>query len=595
MTHDHAPAHPSRPLSTLLAPIRGQLIAAALLAALGAALSLVPLAGVAALGANLLSEQASPWSSGAIIAVSVACLFASGVFSVLAELLAHLADNRITGHLRLALARHLMQVPLGWFGGRSSSAVKRALQDDIGTLHSLVAHFFTTLGRVLGAVTAAVGYLMLMDWRLALLALLPFPGFVLFLRRAMAASAQHMGPLGERIAELENAVVEFVNGMPVLKAFGNRHDPRYQRAVSGFAHAFDQFTRPLVVAMAKANALIAPATVLGVVLIGAVLMVALGWMTPLQVLPFVLVTPGLCAPLLLLHAITHDLHNAVAAAQRVLDLLHTPVLAQPVRAQHPRDNELRVEGLGFAYDAQKPILSGIDFTLQPGTTTAVVGPSGSGKSTLARLLLRFHDPSQGRITLGGVDVRHIDSATLYGRIGFVLQDVRLLRASIRDNIALGRPDASQADIEAAAQVANIHQRILQLPRGYDAVIDDDAVLSGGERQRLSIARAVLIDPPLLVLDEPTAAVDAEGEVALQEALARFAKGRSVLVIAHRLDTVMHAEQILLLERGVICERGSHAELLAAHGRYARLWALGDYASALEHDCQQPPAQAPAPC
>ncbi|MDZ5602777.1 ABC transporter ATP-binding protein [Pseudomonas sp. RP23018S] len=591
MTEVAAPGEASspapRPLAQVLAPVRGQLLVAALLAASGAALALVPLAGIAHIGGLLLGHSSSAMSVDQAVVMSVACLFAGVLLMALAELLAHLADNHISAHLRLSLARHLMQVPLGWFSARSSSDVKRALQDDIATLHSLVAHFYTSVGRALGAVLAAVGYLLVMDWRLALLALLPFPGFLLFLRRALRAGAENSATLGASMAQLDNAVVEFVHGMPMLKAFGAQGDTRYRIAVDGFAHAFDRFTRPLVASMAKANALIAPATVLGVVLMGATLFIALGWMTPVQVLPFVLVTPGLCAPLMLLHHITHDLNSAVAAAQRVLALLHTQVLAQPACGQQPEGFELRVEHLSHGYCEQHSVLKDISFTLAPGTTTAIVGPSGSGKSTLARLLLRFFDPDQGCITLGGADLRQLDNATLYGHLGFVLQDVRLLRASIRENIALGRPDATQAEIEAAAQVANIHQRILQLPRGYDAVIDDDALLSGGEKQRLSIARAVLIDPPVLVLDEPTAAADAEQEVALLDALARFAQGRSVLVIAHRLETVVHAEQILVLDRGVITERGTHTQLLAAQGLYARLWRAGGHA--------HPSTQAAQPC
>jgi len=282
--------------------------------------------------------------------------------------------------------------------------------------------------------------------------------------------------------------------------------------------------------------------------------------------------------MLLLHTLLHDLGNATGAAQRVLALLETPVLEAPAPGlrQAPAGHAVRFENVGHSHGGGHRVLSDISFTLEPGTVTAVVGPSGAGKSTLARLLLRFFDPDEGRILLGGVDLRHIEPGQLYRRIGFVLQEVRLIHASVRDNIALGRPSASQQEVEDAARVAQIHERILALPRGYDSVVGEDALLSGGELQRVSIARAVLLDPPVLVLDEATAAADAGNEAAIQRALSRFAQGRTLMVIAHRLDTVMHADRILVLEGGALVEQGTHRQLLARGGRYARLWAKGGY-------------------
>lgn len=587
-TSGAAPAHPRQPgpLSLVLTSIRGQLIAAAALAAVGIMLTLAPLAAIAPIARLVLEGPASTGPGPGIwwtVAAAVACMFVGMALVSAAELTAHLADNRITHHLRLAGARRLAQVPLGWFTDRASGEVKQALQDDMATLHSLTAHFFTATARAGGAIVASAAYLFAQDWRLAIVALLPFPGFFLFLRRAMKASGANMPVFVERLGRLNGATVEFVNGIPVVKAFGDAGKAHrgYRDAVDGFAAAFADFTRPLVAAMARAHALIAPVTVLGVVLGVGALFVALGWMAPVDVLPFALVAPGICAPMLLLHTLLHDLGSAKGAAQRLLALMNTPVLETPPAGcgQLPEGHEVRFENVGYRYGDGHEAVSGITFTLAPGTVTAIVGPSGAGKSTLARLMVRFFDPAQGRITLGGVDLRRIESAQLYRRIGFVLQEVRLIHASVRDNIALGRPGASQQEIEAAAQAANIHERILALPRGYDAVIGEDAQLSGGERQRVSIARAVLLDPPVLVLDEATAAADAGNEAAVQEALSRFAKGRTLLVIAHRLDTVVHADRILVLEDGVITEQGRHDALLAQGGCYAQLWQQGGYAVA----------------
>jgi ATP-binding cassette subfamily B protein len=567
------------PVSRILAPIRGRLIVASLLAAIGSMLTLVPLAGIAHITRLMLGDAGSVSSElWWVVGLSIASLFAGMALMFAGELLAHLADNRLTHHLRRAITQRLSRVPLGWFSDRASGEIKRAVQDDINTLHSLTAHFYTTSGRAGGAVLISILYLFAMDWRLALIALLPFTGYFLFFSRAMKASGASMPQFVSGMQRIDNAVVEFVNGIAVVKSFGasGKAHRAYREAIDAFARAFVDFTRPLVASMANANAMIAPVTVLSVVLGAGTLFVSQGWIAPLDVLPFALVAPGLSAPLLLLHYITHDLNHATGAAQRVQGLLDTPMLAHPATRPVPQAGEIRFEHVGYGYAADHLVLGDINFTLRPGTTTAIVGPSGAGKSTLARLLLRFFDPSVGRITLGGVDLREIDSAALYQHIGFVLQEVRLINASVRDNIALGRPSATQQEIETAARRANIHERILGLPRGYDSVVGADAQLSGGEQQRVSIARAVLVDPPVLVLDEATAAADAENEVAIQQALSRFAQGRTLLVIAHRLDTVMHADQIIVIDGGAVQEQGCHAELLARKGVYARLWSLGNY-------------------
>ncbi len=307
------------------------------------------------------------------------------------------------------------------------------------------------------------------------------------------------------------------------------------------------------------------------ILAGGLAMASHGWVAPEDLVPVLVLGVGIAAPVLALGYAANTLRLAGDAAKRIAALLDTPALPPAAGTALPADATIRFEGVGFSYDGTTPALSDIDLTLAPGTMTALVGASGSGKSTRARLLPRFWDATSGRITLGGVALTDLPAPELYARIGFVFQEVQLLRATIRDNIALGLPDATQPRIEAAARAAAIHDRILTLPRGYNSVVGEDARLSGGEAQRVSIARAILRDPPVLVLDEATAFADPDSEAEIQAALARLVQGRTLLVIAHRLASIRAADQICVLDGGRIVERGRHEDLFALGGRYAALW------------------------
>lgn len=572
----------SNPLNFILHPIRLKLILASVIAAVGSMLTLVPLIAitwvistifteVTTLGGAQQGDDKTLW----MMLLSIGCLLLGMLLLTVSELIAHLADHEITGQLQSNITQHLTQVPLGWFTGRSSGEVKQIMQDDIGLLHSLTAHFYPAVGRAFGTISVAVIFLLMMDWRMAILALLPFLGFVIFLRKAMRASENNIQQFATQLGQINSAAVEFIHAIPVVKTFGKtgQASQGYQQAVHSFADAFRIFTRPLVKSMAHAHAMISPITILGVVLLSGTLLISLGWLKPINLLPFMLITPTICAPVLLLHTLLHDLQASQAAAQRILALLDTPVL--PMAKGNPqlqiKDSSIDFHQVSYGYAAQHQVLSDLNFSLKSGTITAIVGPSGAGKSTIAQLLLRFFDPVAGKIMLGGVDLRDIQTTTLYQQIGFVLQDTRLIHASVRDNIALGRPNANQQEIENAAKAANIHDRIMALPQGYQSIVGKDAQLSGGERQRISIARAILLDPPILVLDEATAAADIENEIAIQDALSKFAQGRTLLVIAHRLDTIMNADQILVLDQGQIVEQGTHEALFAQQGLYHQLW------------------------
>ncbi|MEV6522835.1 ABC transporter ATP-binding protein [Longispora sp. NPDC051575] len=549
-------------------PVRVRLWVAGLLQAVSSAAGLVPYLAVVELARRLLAGgRTGLWTWVLVAAVALAVRAAT---TGLALTVSHLADADLQYHLRSGIARRLGTVPLGWFTAHTSGEVKKAVQDDVHSMHSLVAH--AALDIVAAAVTPvlALGYLFWVDWRMALVTTATLPVYLTVYAVLVGGYQKKMAEMNAAIGRINTAAVEFVSGIAVVKTFGGtrRASSRFAAAADDFADRFRSWVGPMTRWEGAAQTTLMPVTVLTVVLAAGTAMIGSGTLTPANLLPFVLLGLGFGQPLLTLGFGAAALREARAAATRVRTTLDTPPLPVPATPRVPDGHEITFRNVTFGYAADAPVLHDVSLTLRPGTVTALVGPSGSGKSTLARLLPRFFDPDSGTVTLGGVDVRDMDPAELYRHVGLVFQDVQLLRTSVRDNIRLGRPDAADDEVRAAAKAAQIHDRITELPDGYDTV---DPVLSGGEAQRVSIARALLADTPVLVLDEATAYADPECEAAVQDALSTLVAGRTVLVIAHRLHTVTGADQIAVLDDGRIVQCGRHPDLLAADGLYRRLW------------------------
>jgi ATP-binding cassette subfamily B protein len=562
------------PIASLLRPVRGRLVLAASLQAVSSALVLSPLITSSVIARQLLADPADPGIWPTLLIGSL--LLGLGLaLRGAADLIAHLADNTLTLILRRRVAARLRTAPLGWFTDTTAGQVKQGMQDDVGALHHLVAHSYTEIAGAVATPIAAYAYLFVIDWRLALILAMPIPVFVLIYRRMMADGGKQMGEYGRVLAGINSAVVEFVDGIPVVKTFGRtgRAHAAYRAAVERFTTFFLGWTRPLIAPETISNQLIAPIALLLLTLLFGTGFVAAGWLDGIDVLPFALVGLGLVGPIGALTANLQALQLGQAAAGRLTALLRIDPMPEPATPAIPAGTRIELDHVHFGYEPDREVLHDITATFEPGSVTAIVGASGSGKSTLARLMLRYADPAAGQVRLGGVSLDRIASAELFRTVGAVFQDVRLLRASMAENIALARPDATPAEIERAAAAANIHERILRLPRGYDSVLGEDATLSGGEAQRVSIARAFLLDPDVLVLDEATSAADAESEHAIQTALSALVteRARTVVVIAHRLDTIRDADQILVLDRGRIVERGRHDDLLDRDGAYRRLW------------------------
>ncbi len=571
-------------LREVRAPVEGSIRLGCVISAVGALVGLAPFVGLVGVVDELLEQ---PLDRGAVMAwcvFIVVGLVAKAVLSFAALGITHFADVRLQAILRRRMVAHLGRVPLGWFSDQSSGRVRKAAMGDVHDLHQLVAHHAVEMTAAIAMPIGGVAYLLFLDWRLALLALATLPVYVALYAWMMRGFGEQMRRMDESNARISAAVAEFVSGIAVVKTFGRARQAHqaYRRAAGDFVSFFSAWARPMLRLEAVAGMAISAPVVGLLTTAGAAWFVDQGWVQVSEGLACVLVALVLPSTIQPLIYAAQNRRTAEAAAVRIHDLLGTPELPVAAHPASPAGHRVEFDRVRFSYDGDTDVLHEATLTCEPGTVTALVGPSGSGKSTLAALLLRFHDLSDtgersdggcdGAIRIGGVPVAEVDPAELYRRVGFVLQDVTLMHASVRDNVRLGRPDAHDDDIERACVAARIHDRILALPRAYDSVIGDDALLSGGEAQRVSIARALLADAPILVLDEATAFADPESESAIQDALSELAQGRTVLVIAHRLRTIAGVDRIAVLDRGRVVETGRHDELLAAGRFYARMWA-----------------------
>ncbi|AMS21477.1 Heterodimeric efflux ABC transporter, permease/ATP-binding subunit 1 [Pseudomonas synxantha] len=560
-------------LNTLKRPVNRLIRLGVVFAAVGALVNLVPFIGLTELGRLLLAgnaDSATLWQWAALVVVALSLgWMASGA----ALWLTHLADHRLQSSLREAMVRKLGRVPLGWYTDTTSGAVRKVVQDDLEDLHHLVAHHAVEVTAAIVTPLAGLIWLATLNWRLALLAVLTLPIYALAYSLMMRGFGTKMQLLDKSMTRVSAAIVEFVHGIAVVKAFGQvgQAHRSYQQAVNQFSTQYAGWVKPLLRLEAFSSMALSVPVILLVSLSVGSLLLAQGWITPLQLFAETLVAVVIPQSLLVINQSLTAQRTALAAAERIEALLGVEELPTPKVCVPPQGSDIRFEQVQFGYDPAHMILNGVDLHCPAGSVTALVGASGAGKSTLAKLVPRFHDVSAGRVCVGGVDVREIDPRQLYQHVGFVLQDAQLVHGTVADNLRLGRPEASDAEVEAAARSAQIHQRIQALPRGYQSVVGEDAIFSGGEAQRLSIARTLLADTPVLILDEATSHADPESEALIQDALSALARGRTVLVIAHRLASICGVDQIVVLDQGRVLESGRHDQLLQANGAYARLW------------------------
>lgn len=549
----------------LTAPIRGSMALAQLLGVCYGALAVAPYAILVQLGEVLLAAARSGVSPdrGEVISLLMWLIGAFGArygIYFLALSVTHFADVRFGHIVRMRMVKVLASAPLAWFTSTNSGAVRKAIQDDTHDVHTVIAHAPVESAAAVSAPLSLLIYSFIIDWRLGLLSIATLPIYALI-------NAWMMRDMGEKTAQMDRyltrvsaTMVEFVSGISVVKAFGTvgRAHERFSHAAEDFARFYVAWCGPLLKGSALGQAAVSPSMILLISTAGGSALAATGIVSPVQVITCALIALVIPAAIEVLGSTVWSYQIAGAAALRIVDLLSVAPLPAD-GSEEPAGADVEVDKVSFSYGSTRA-LDEVSLTVPEGTVTALIGPSGSGKSTLATLVARFADPDQGSVRIGGVDVRAIAPDVLYRHVSFVLQDLQLLDISVRENIALGRPDAKDEAIWAAATAARIDDYVRSLPRGLDSVIGEDAHPSGGQAQRIAIARALLVDAPILVLDEATAFTDPEAEAEIQAALTRLVQGKTVLVIAHRAASIIGVDQIAILEAGRLIARGTPDEL-----------------------------------
>lgn len=567
----------------LIAPARKSMITTAIITSIGGTCAIVPYIAITEIAANWFRGSPSGtlwlWVGVAIIAV-----FANGLLYGIGLGVTHISEANLRYQLRRRLVQAFGQIPLGRVDQTSSGSIRKMVCDDTAAIHTLVAHLAGDAMNAVTALVVGIGYLLWVDWQLTLLILGVWVViFVVVTGTMMRGFSESTSKFSSAKTELSAATVEMVEGIKEIKNFqaAATARTRFDKARRYFADISYQWLAGSGKPMAIISSFFQPAVILVTIAPLTVWFVSKGWLEPAYALPFFMVGVGLPVGFLQFVQIMQHLFTANQAAQDTADLLDIP--HQPdgphTDGPGPKPGEVELTDVSFGYNPENPILRNVNLRIPAGSVTALVGPSGGGKTTIARLIARFYDVDAGAVKVDGLDVREVSNQWLLNQIAIVFQDIALAHDTVANNIALGNPQASRDEIVEAAKSACIHDRIMRLPHGYDTVIGGDGgFLSGGEKQRITIARAYLHNAPILILDEATAQTDPQSERDIHTALAALAKGKTVIIIAHRLATIAAADLIAVIgeptastsETSVLAT-GTHAELLERSETYRTMW------------------------
>lgn len=559
-------------LMTFIRPHRSGFALSVVLAIISVASGLVPYFAVAEIVNLLISGEMDfsvylQWGLIGLIAY-----FARSVFHGLSTRCSHEATFRVLSEMRRTIAEKLTRVPMGYLTATPSGRLKTTMVERIEQMEVPLAHIIPEMTANLLVPVALVVYLFVLDWRMALASLATIPLGMLCYMAQMKEYPKKYAAVMQANKHMNATTVEYVGGIEVIKAF-NQSAASYEK----FTDAVRQNTRLMLEWMKSTQGYSAlmmtlwPAVLIAVLPVGC-LLYQNGSFSASDFITIAILSLGIIGPLIAAIFLTDDFSKIATITGEIAAVLEEPELDRPKAQKKLEGHDISLRDVHFAYkDVQ--VLNGVSLDIKAGMRTALVGPSGSGKSTIAKLIASYWDVSSGRITIGGIDVKTLPPEQVMDLIGYVSQDNFLFNVSVRENIRMGRPDATDEDVEAVAKAAGCHDFIMSLTHGYDTIVGGaGGHLSGGERQRVAIARAMMKNAPIVILDEATSYTDPENEAILQESIGRLTRGKTLIVIAHRLSTITEADQIAVVDDGRIVAVGKHAELVQCCPLYAQMWA-----------------------
>ena len=557
-----------------------------LLAAISALIALLPFVYIWKITKEVL-EVAPNFSSatGLVHNGIMAMVFAIAAFLVYigALMCSHLAAFRVATNMRIAVTEHIAKLPLGFADSFGSGKLRKIINDSTGATETYLAH---QLPDKYAALATPVGLLVLLfvfDWRLGLLSLIPVVlAFLAMSSMTGKHMAEKMKQYNNALENMSNEAVEYVRGIPVVKTFGQSvfSFKKFKSTIDEYQKWVVAYTKDMRVPMMFYTAAING--VFAFLIAGALWFTADGVTNEflLNLIFYIVITPVISLTLTKMMYMSENNMIVKDALERIDGVLSVSPMSESKTPKYPADSSVELNDVHFSYDGKKEVIRGVSMNIGAGQTVALVGPSGGGKSTLASLMARFFDVQSGSIKIGGADVREIEKKELADTVSFVFQNSRLIKASILENVKLGRPNATDEEAVAALHAAQCDDIVEKMPQGVNTIIGTKGVyLSGGEQQRIAIARAVLKNSPVIILDEATALADPDNEVKVQKAFSELSKGKTVIMIAHRLSTVADADCIYVIKDGLIAESGRRDELLGKNGVFAEMWK--EYAASVE--------------